>query len=248
LRRIPIILVSALAGALIAGCSGKGQHATTRAGTATRTSSAAGGASSPTRAQALAFAHAVNLTAADVPGLHAAAKREHNSANGRRAERALARCVGLSASGRLAEAASPNFERAVGIARFDVSSNVTVSQSAAPAAHELAQLRSVRAKGCLKHYLAVLLNGSLSNATVGPVSIQEGTPPTAGAGAGLGLRISTSITVRSIPIPFYLDILGFVSGSAEVSLMSTGVPVPFPAATQQRLFLALLARAKAHHP
>ena len=250
MRRIPIILVSALAGALLAGCSGKGQHAPARVGTATRTTTAAGGAPAPTRtrAQALNFAHAINLTAADVPGLHAAAKREHNSASGRRAERELARCLGLSGSGRLAEAASPNFERAVGIARFDVSSNVTVSQSAAPAARELEQLRGVRAKGCLKHYLAALLNGSLSNATVGPVSIQEGTPPTGGAGASLGLRISTSITVRSIPIPFYLDILGFVSGSAEVSLMSTGVPVPFPAATQQRLFLALLARAKAHHP
>ncbi|HEY4451252.1 MAG TPA: hypothetical protein VGN13_06625 [Solirubrobacteraceae bacterium] len=249
LRRIAIILLSALAGALLAGC-GKGQHVPARAGTATRTSSAPGGVSPPTltRAQALAFAHAVNLTAADVPGLHAVAKREHHSASGRQAELTLARCVGLSGSGQVAEAASPNFVRAVGIAHFDVSSNVTVSQSAALAAHELAQLRAVRAKGCLKRYLAVLLNSSLSNATVGPVSVQEGTPPTAGAGGSLGLRISTSITVRSIPIPFYLDILGFVSGASQVSLMSTGVPVPFPAATEQRLFLALLARAKAHHP
>jgi hypothetical protein len=123
-----------------------------------------------------------------------------------------------------------------------------VSRSAALAAHELAQLRSVRAKGCLKRYIAVLLRGALSSATIGPVSIQQGTPPAADAGGSVGLRISTSITVHSIPIPFYLDILDFVSGQSEIALMSTGVPVPFPAATQQRLFLTLLARAKAHRP
>jgi hypothetical protein len=251
LRGIPIILVSALAALALAGCAGKGQHTTSRGATATRTSTSARRAASPTRgarAQALAFARAVNLSAADVPGLHVAGKREHSSPSDRRSERELAHCVGLSGTSQVAEAPSPNFEHAGGIAHFNVSSNVSVSQSAALAAHELAQLRSVRAKGCLKRYLAAMLNGSLSNATVGPISIQEGTPPAADAGGSVGLRISTSITVRSIPIPFYLDILGFVSGSAQISLMSTGVPVPFPAATQQRLFLTLLARAKAHRP
>jgi len=52
--------------------------------------------------------------------------------------------------------------------------------------------------------------------------------------------------VRTLRIPFYLDILGFVYGPAEISLLSSGLPVPFPAALQQRLFLSLLARAKAH--
>jgi hypothetical protein len=183
-----------------------------------------------------------------VPGLRVAAKREHSSPSDRRTERELARCVGLTGTSPIVEAGSPDFERASGISHFDVSSNVSVAQSASLAAHELRQLRSVRAKGCLKRYLAVLLNGALSNATIGPVSIQQGTPPAADAGGSVGLRISTSITVHAIPIPFYLDILDFVSGTAQVSLMSTGVPVPFPAATQQRLFLALLARAKAHHP
>jgi hypothetical protein len=126
---------------------------------------------------------------------------------------------------------------------------VSVSRSAALAARELAQLRSARAKGCLKRYVAILLNGSsLGAAIVGPVSIQQGTPPAAGTAGSIGLRISTSLTVRSIPIPFYMDILGFVYGPAQVSLISTGVLVPFPAATQQRLFLSLLARAKAHRP
>jgi hypothetical protein len=189
----------------------------------------------------------VNLRAQDVPGLRPTAKTAHRSPSDRRTERELARCVGVSATGQVLEAASPDFEHAGGISHFDVSSNVSVSRTPALAARELARLRGSRAKRCLKHYLAVLLNSSLSRAIVGPVSVQEGTPPAAGAGASVGLRISTSLTVRSIPIPFYLDILGFAYGSAQVSLMSTGVPVPFPAATQQRLFLTLLARAKSHH-
>jgi hypothetical protein len=248
LRRPSPILAAALAVTALSGCSGKGQTARTGAGAAKHASSAPSKTASPTRARALAFARAVNLSAADVPGLRVAAKPQHRSPADRHTERELARCVGLSGAGQLFEAASPDFEHSAGISHFDVSSNVAVSSSAALAAHELGQLRSVRAKGCLKRYLAALLNGSLTNATVGPVSVQEGTPPAADAGGSVGLRISTSITVRSIPIPFYLDILAFASRSSQVSLMSTGVPVPFPAATQQRLFLTLLARAKAHHP
>jgi hypothetical protein len=43
-----------------------------------------------------------------------------------------------------------------------------------------------------------------------------------------------------------MDILGFVYGPTEVSLLSFGVPEPFPAATEQHLFSLLLQRAKAH--
>jgi hypothetical protein len=45
----------------------------------------------------------------------------------------------------------------------------------------------------------------------------------------------------------YLDILGFVYGPARVTLFSSGILRPFPAAVQQGLFSLLLARARAHH-
>lgn len=157
--------------------------------------------------------------------------------------------MGISSSDQLLEAGSSDFERTGGISQFSVSSNVSVSRSSAIARRELARLRSSHAKACLQHYLGLLLRGpSFHGAAIGPVRIQEGTPPAAGVNGSVGMRISTSITVRRIPIPFYMDILGFVYGPAEVSLMSTGVPIPFPAPTQQRLFLALLARAVTRHP
>ena len=75
--------------------------------------------------------------------------------------------------------------------------------------------------------------------------MQEGTPPAPGTSGSVGLRISTSITVRGVRIPYYLDILGFVYGPADVALFSSGLPVPLPAADEQQLFLSLLARARA---
>jgi hypothetical protein len=247
LRRLSPPILLALAAGALTGCGG---HSAPRTTNSTRTSGAATapkqGASSAGRTRALTFAHAVNLRASDVPGLRVAHRQPKHATSDRETERQLDRCVGISSADQLVEAGSPDFEHAGGISQFDVSSNVSVSRSAAIARRELSQLRSAHAKACLKHYLGLLLRGpSFRGALIGPVSVQEGTPPAAGADGSVGMRISTSITVRSIPIPFYLDILGFVYGPAEISLMSTGVPIPFPAATQQRLFLALLARAKA---
>jgi len=200
-----------------------------------------------TRARALAFAAAVNLRSEDVPGLQARHKAEHQSSSGKAIEHELQQCIGVSGSSQLAEAGSKDFEHSGGVSQFDVSSNVSVSKSATLAAAELSKLRSAHTKDCLKRYLTVLFKGSsYRGAVIGPVSVAEGSPPAAGAEGSIGLRISTSITVRTLRIPFYLDILGFVYGPAEISLLSSGLPVPFPAALQQRLFLSLLARAKAH--
>lgn len=252
-RTLPLIS-ALLAAIIVAGC-GKGNV------TVTTTSALSSGTSSQpiqkpqspgvqaglTRARALAFAAAVNLRSDDVPGLHAANKPDSQSASGKAVEHELERCIGVSGGNQLAEAGSKDFEHSGGISQFDISSNVSVSKSAALATSELAKLRSAHTKDCLKRYLTLLFKGSsYRGAVIGPVSVAEGSPPAPGTSGSIGLRISTSITVRTIRIPFYLDILGFVYGPAEVSLLSSGLPVPFPAATQQHLFLSLLARAKAH--
>jgi hypothetical protein len=250
-RTLP--LISALLAAIALTACGKGSvTVTVRSGTASPSQTTQTQQSSPvqpglTRARALAFAAAVNLRSEDVPGLHAANKTDSQSASGKAIEHELEHCVGVSGSNQLAEAGSKDFEHSGGASQFDVSSSVSVSKSAALALAELAKLRSSHTKDCLKRYMSLLFKGSTyRGAVIGPVSVAEGSPPAAGADGSIGLRISTSITVRTIRIPFYLDILGFVYGPAEVSLLSSGLPVPFPAATQQHLFLSLLARAKAH--
>jgi hypothetical protein len=242
-------LIGALIAAFALAACGKG-NVTVTSGAASQTAKTPRSPSVQaglTRARALAFATAVNLREADVPGLHAANKAEHQSSSGKAIERELEHCIGVASANQLFESGSKDFEHSGGISQFDVSSNVSVSKSAALAAGELTKLRSAHTRDCLKRYLSLLFKGSsYRGAVIGPVSIAAGSPPAAGTSGSIGLRISTSITVRTIRIPFYLDILGFVYGPAEVSLLSSGLPVPFPAATQQRLFLSLLARAKAH--
>lgn len=77
------------------------------------------------------------------------------------------------------------------------------------------------------------------------VSISLGVPPSFGTTGSFAWRIAVTFSVRSIRLPFYLDVLGFVYGPAQVMLFSSGFPVPFPAAGQEHLFSLLVARAKA---
>jgi hypothetical protein len=51
--------------------------------------------------------------------------------------------------------------------------------------------------------------------------------------------------VGQLGFPLYVDVLGFVYGSASVTLTSTGIFQPASATLQQRLFSTMVARATA---
>jgi hypothetical protein len=219
----------------------------------TPTSPPSGG--SPSRAHALAFAQAVNLTADDVPGFTPSNKEDHSSAREKRLERDMAKCAGttgLGAGGNsshdaLASQSSKQYELKHGILDFSVSSEVSVQNSAAEALGALRAIRSAHVRDCFSHYLQQVFKGQrLKGAKVGPVSVQAGIPPAPGTSGGFGWRVTASFLVRTIKVPVYLDFLGFVDGPAEVTLLSTGLIRPFPAEVQQRLFALLLTRAKQH--
>jgi len=53
-----------------------------------------------------------------------------------------------------------------------------------------------------------------------------------------------TVTVHAARIPIHLDLRGFVYGPAEITLLSSGAPLPFPAAAEQSLFSLHLARAR----
>ena len=205
-----------------------------------------------TRPQAVAFARAVNLRSDDLPGFSASARRNRETQAEKRLGRQLLRCVGAVAENGLAEVGSGDFERRGLGSVLSVASNVSVTRTSALAARELSRLRSGRSRRCVASYFRQLLQiQHLGSGTLGPVSVQHGTPPAPGAAGGFAWRISATLTVhvnhgrlRSVRAPFYIDILGFVYGPAEVTLFSFGTPVPFPAAAQQHLYTLLLARAK----
>lgn len=134
-----------------------------------------------------------------------------------------------------------------GILDLSVNSEVSVARTSALAAKELATIRSSHFRACLTRYLNLLFGEQDRPGTVvGPISIVQGTPPAPGANGSFGWRITATITTRGVKLPFYQDMLGFVYGSAEISLVSSGALRPFPAAVEQQLFSLLLERAKSH--
>jgi hypothetical protein len=259
-RRPAVVLtLTALAG-LLAACGSSGHHTAATVGHGahtTRNGSSSGAVKPMTKAQAIAFAQAVNLTAADLPGFKATSKHEHEHATAteKRLEHELLRCTGgaLISRGGVAEVSSKNFKLEHNALELNVNSEVSVAQTPAAAAKELAAIRSNRVRGCVSHYLNLLLKNQLLKNQKSPaiadsisISISRGTPPAPGTTGSFGWQITATITAHATKLPFfYIDILGFVYGPAEVSLFSSGALKPFPAAIQEHLYRLLLQRAKA---
>lgn len=260
MRRTAVTIALLATGALLGACGRSNPTAVAtvtvqaaKAGSHTGTTGTPppGAARSPTKTQALAFARAVNLTVADVPGFKASPEQHHQTAVEKQRERELVSCAGgaVSAGEGLASVSSPDFKLERDVLDLSVNSEVSVAQTPALAAKALATIRGTHFRECLSRYLNLLFHAqSRSGTTVGPISIVQGTPPAPGATGSFGWRITATITARGVKLPFYQDMLGFVYGSAEVSLTSSGALRPFPAAIEQQLFLLLLKRAKSASP
>jgi predicted small lipoprotein YifL len=262
MRRMVAIAVLLATGGPLAGC-GKGGPVTvtTPAHSATKATTPAthpGGAptapqtgATPTKAkaQAQAFARAVNLQAADVPGFHVSAEHQHEPETSaeKRLKPELRRCFASAGETKaLVESSSGKFERSAGIASQSVNSEVTIGP-ASLTAKELGAIRGGHLPACLSHYFELLLKSqNLHGASVGPVSSKEGSPPARGMTGSFGLRFTATIALRGVHVPFYVDILGFADGPAEVTLSTFGLPQPFPATLEEQLFSLLLERARAH--
>jgi hypothetical protein len=244
--RATLLLILAGSGGLLMACGKSAPRATTGRSAAAGPSPTATHAT--TRQRALAFARAVNLTASDVPGFSVSAKHERDTAEEKQLEHRMLRCAGNFTGGKgLAEVSSKDYALKRGILDLGVSSEVGVAQTPALAARELQAIRSAHVRGCFSRYLDLLFKSKqFGAAIVSPVSIAAGTPPAPGTAGGFGWRVTATFSVQRIKVSLYLDILGFVYGSARVTLFSSGVLGPFPAQIQQGLFGLLLSRAKAH--
>jgi hypothetical protein len=260
MRRTAVTIALLATGALLGACGRSNptavstvtvQAATTGSRTGTTGAPPTGAEASQAKKRALAFARAVNLTAADVPGFKASPEQHHQTAVEKQRERELASCAGgaVGASAGLASVSSPDFKLERDVLDLSVSSEVSVAQTPALATKALAAIRGTHFRECLSRYLNLLFHTqSRGGTTVGPISIVEGTPPAPGATGSFGWRITATIDARGVKLPFYQDMLGFVDGPAEVSLVSSGALRPFPAAIEQQLFLLLLKRAKSASP
>lgn len=259
MRRLTAILALLVSGVLLGACGRSNPTAVSTVTVQAATSGprtgkqaappAAPGGGSAAKTQALRFARAVNLTSADVPGFKSSTEHHGETGTEKRRQRELLNCTGtgLQAGDSIAQESSPDFKLERGILDLSVNSEVSVARTPALAAKELATVRSSHFRGCLTRYLDLLFKEQdRPGTTVGPISIVQGTPPAPGTSGSFGWRITATITARGVKLPFYQDMLGFVYGSAEISLVSSGALRPFPAAVEQQLFSLLLERAKAH--
>jgi hypothetical protein len=202
----------------------------------------------PTGAQALAFAHAVNLTAADIPGASVQAKHMRSSTAQERHEYKDCERFGEQAHP-LAEVSSPKLTRGAELEVEQIASSVTVLGSERAVARQFAVLARPALRRCAAHVLTRSLDDKpLRDARWGRVTVSRLPVSAPGADATIGLRVEAQVNIPAseITVPIYFDVLGFSIGSAEVALTATSVTQPVPGATEQELLALLLARARAH--
>jgi hypothetical protein len=218
-----------------------------------------GGAAVPARpplttATAVAYAHAVNLRAGDVPGMTAI------TAEGERKRRKRGLC-GLSENvNRLVDIHSPAFRRGTGLQVTQIGSDVEVVSTPAQADEKLARARAaIESPGTLACIERLSTRAFFAGAhrrsdpsvrvalgRVGASVLQPGVP------ASFGLRIAVPVKVGAagargaIEFTTYVDSVGFVVGRGLVSLTVASYSGPPPAGLERHIVALLYGRAVAY--
>ncbi len=246
--------VLAAAAVIVAGCGSGGTQSpkpSSGGGSAAIqvTDGASGSAPSPTgapvtKARALAFARAVNLTAADVPEARASHRHESRADEqepcglaGRRQE--------------LAAASSPTLTRGSELELEEIKSGADVVSSERFAVHDLAVLHSTAGRACLERYLSRrylrhAVGKRAFDAHIGQIQLSAlpvHAPGTSGS-AGLRITMTVSSTQSETSVPVYIDFFVFTLGPAEVTVSAASAVQPEPEATDKQLVSLMLQRAK----
>jgi hypothetical protein len=244
-------LLCALSGAL-AGCGG-GRPSTSVQRPAPTHSSAVPGRNAArrlTKAEAAAFARAVNLTPADVPGAVVSQEKHGSKAGDDRVR--LDRCERLLnhvQPHELVHRGSPPLTRGEELEREWIASYVAVVPDVRAAAREVARFGSRNARACIARALSVRFAKTfVHGARFGRFSASSLPVPAPGASATVGVRFSSAlmIPVSEVSVPIYIDLLGFARGPAQVALVAASVTQPVPSSTEHQLLSVLVSRAESH--
>jgi hypothetical protein len=212
-----------------------------------------------TRAQARAYAHAVNLRGYDVPGMTQVAPE--GPIEDRGSWEAFVRCTGeLRSTHTVVSIRSPIFTYSDRLRFQSAYSSVAVLPSERTADRYLAVLASARARACITHnYRRLLLDRTaerkplrLGQIAAAPLPASA---PTSYRGLGpyhgtaLRLTIQSSYTTRRgrrVQLPFYIEDFAFAYGRDLIGLTAESAPRPFPQANEQYLMSKLAGRAEAN--
>ena len=184
-----------------------------------------------TKAEAEAYASAVNLRMTDVP----ATRIVKESVTHPRVVSDLLRCTGV-ASAKLVAVESKAF---AGSGGGLMSSSVNVMPTKAVAAAYVLALRTSRGRGCFT--MSIRGEEEPTTETTLPVALPGSLPRT-------GFRVTTEVPALPTPLRTRVDAFFFVAGDAVIELLATSATrLPLaPAATERRLLTLLYRRAKAY--
>jgi len=126
---------------------------------------------------------------------------------------------------------------------------VAVMPTAALAARDLAAIRSKRGEACLEKALSKdISEGSGGQTPYVSVSKAEDPLKASGVDGSFEYKMSTDVSEEDgSSYGNYLDIFGFVEGSAEVTLTAGGSSGPVAPETEQHLLSILFKRARANN-
>ncbi len=202
-----------------------------------------------TRAHAAAYAQAVNLRARDVPGMTIETPGGEAPAPNR-SDLEFARCYGgVSPALRVTKIHSPEFLGGRGAHSQLIESRVEMWPTPGLAARNAATFVGSRGRACAAQYREAFNDRHNGQH---PGRLQYGRPtaitvanPLPGVSQSFLHTIDQPILRDGqLRLHIYHDIFTFLSGPAEIELEATGFSRPVPSATEERLLLLLLARAK----
>jgi len=233
-------LALAATAVLVAGCGGS-------------SSSADSASAQVTKAQALAYANAINLRAADVPGLEESGRSTKREMAAGPFGRQLDRCEGTAARDDVVIGiSSPRFVDISSRPLQSVRSGVYFFKNEALAHRYLAGADNARFAACVK---TVFFNEPKTITREGSKVAQPmfsdphiSTLPASLPGVRTyGLRLAVHAAFGGPDgSESYEDFLSFVRGDTVITLNATSEAHPFPAATEQHLLSLLYTRAEAH--
>jgi hypothetical protein len=130
-----------------------------------------------------------------------------------------------------------------------ISSDVTVTRSAADADRVLQTLRRPAGRRCLAQLLKqAMAKTTIRNARWGPAAVYGLPVPAPWANVGVGMRIALTMTYTAdeVTMPAYIDVLWVARGPASLILSAMSVTQPVPAEVERQILSTLLARASSH--
>jgi hypothetical protein len=207
-------------------------------------------ASAPiTKAQAVAYAHSVDLRNSDLPGFSTIGSEAEVPEPGRYGRQAILCSRGADAPHRIVQVHSA--ELTAGRAFYGEVLKSTVEVWPTPALVALNNVRSHSARGqrCLARFLKAV-NKQIDRERdgreqIGPFTITIVPNPLPGASHSFLMTINETRLLRTgaIRAHIYRDVFGFIVGPAEIELEAVGVGHPVPTPTEAKALLVLLDRA-----